>query len=50
MPYKCAKICLGWHIFMSFIQMLVKLHAQYMEYLLDLLGIVMRDGTAGDDY
>ena len=30
---------LGWHIFMSFIQILVKLHTQYMQYLLDLLGI-----------
>ena len=30
---------LGWHIFMIFIQILVKLHTQYMQYLLDLLGI-----------
>ena len=30
---------LGWHIFMSLIQILVKRHTQHMQYLLDLLGI-----------
>ena len=30
---------LGWHIFMGLIQILLKRHTQYMQYLLDLLGI-----------